>query len=78
MAAATVAPVGMYVSPLISERRALDRVAPAVVEEPGLTEPAAPVADRRLEACVRLVDVLGNSAALCPESARKAWSPCAS
>jgi hypothetical protein len=52
--------------PLDRERRALDRVAPAVVGEPGLTEPAAPVADRRLEARVRLVDVLGNGVPLCP------------
>ena len=77
MAAATVAPVGMYVNPLIVSAERWIGSRQRLVEA-WLAEPAAPVADRRLEARVRLVDVLWDGLPLGQESAQKAWSPCAS
>ena len=43
--------------PLDRQRRALDRIAPAVVREPRPSQPAPPVATCRGDPCVRLVDV---------------------
>ena len=48
------------------ERGALDRVAPAVVGEPGAAQPAPPVAGRRRQAPVGLVHVLRHDEALGP------------
>ena len=55
--------------PLDRERRALDRVAPAVVRDPRAAEPAAPEAPCRRDPRVRLVDILRRGESLGPGEA---------
>jgi hypothetical protein len=52
--------------PLDRERRPLNRLAEAVVGDPGATEPVAPEARSGRDSRIRLLDILGSLEPFCP------------